>query len=424
MKKITRRGFGRIAAASALTTVSGLPLFNIAHAAAGKVVVVGGGFGGATAARYLKRFDKSLDVTLIEPAKSFVTCPFSNTVLGGLHDMKFITHGYDGLRSAGITVVHDRATMVAGGKVTLAGGKTLSYDRAVVSPGIDLDWGAVPGYSEAVAETIPHAWKAGPQTILLKKQLEAMRDGGVFVISPPPDPFRCPPGPGERISMVAHYLKTNKPKSKIIVLDPKEKFSKEGLFRQGWDRLYKGMIEYRTVKDDGRVIKVDATNRTLSTDFGETKGDVVNFIPAQKAGAIAAESGLTDNSGWCPIDLLTFESTLKKGIHVIGDSAIANPMPKSGFSANTQAKVVAAAIAAILKGGMPGTPKLVNTCYSLIGPNYGISIAAVYGFESGKIISVKNAGGLTPTDANDFHHQQEAAFAEGWYSSISADIWG
>ncbi len=424
MTKYSRRSFAKLAGASALAAAGSIPTFNIASGATAKVVVVGGGFGGATAARYLKRFDKTIDVTMVEPSKSFITCPFSNTVLGGMHDMKFLTHGYDGLKAAGVTIVHDMATNVDGGKVTLASGKTLAYDRAVVSPGIDFKWGAVEGYTEAAAEKIPHAWKAGPQTLLLKKQLEAMPDGGVFIISPPPDPFRCPPGPGERISMIAHYMKTHKPKSKIIALDPKENFSKAGLFKQGWERLYKGMIDYKSVKDDGRVIRVDADKKMLFTDFGEHKADVINFIPAQQAGAIAQAAGLADKSGWCPVHQQTFESTLKKNVHVIGDASIANPMPKSGFSASTQAKVAAAAIATMLKGGTPGTPKFVNTCYSLVAPNYGISIAAVYGYEEGKIVSIKGSGGLTPMDADEFHHEQEAAFAEGWYRSIAADIWG
>lgn len=424
MQKISRRRFARIAAASALGAAASIPAFNIGRAASGRVVVVGGGFGGATAARYLKRFDKSIDVTLVEPATRFVTCPFSNAVIGGLHDMNFITHGYDGIRAAGVTVVHDKATMIDGGKVTLASGKVLPYDRAVVSPGVDFKWNEVEGYSEAMAATVPHAWKAGDQTVLLRKQLEAMPDGGVYLISPPPDPFRCPPGPAERISLVAHYFKTHKPKSKIIALDPKDKFSKEALFRQAWTKLYPGMIEYRTVKDDGRVIRVDAKSKMFFTDFGDYKGDVLNFIPAQQAALIAHVSGLADETAWCPVEPLTFESTLKKNIHVIGDAAISNPMPKSGFSANTQAKVVAAAIAALLKGASPGAPKFVNTCYSLVAPDYGISIAAVYGYENGKMISIHGAGGLTPMDADDAHHQQEAAYTEGWYQSISSDIWG
>ncbi|MDA0997594.1 MAG: FCSD flavin-binding domain-containing protein [Proteobacteria bacterium] len=421
---ISRRRFGHMVGAGSLAVLAGIPAVNIAHGAAAKVVVVGGGFGGATAARYLKRFDNSLDVTLVEPDHKFITCPFSNSVIGGLHDMAYITKGYDGLRAAGVKVIHDRATMVDAGTVTLLSGAQFPYDRAVVSPGVDFKWTAVEGYSEAAAEKIPHAWQAGRQTVLLRKQLQAMPDGGIFLMSAPPNPFRCPPGTGERISLVAHYFKTHKPKSKIIVLDPKDNFSKEDLFRQAWARRYKGMIDYHKVEDDGRVIRVDAEANTFFTDFGAYKGDVANFIPAQKAGAIAVASGLTDETAWCPIDPLTFESPRQKNVHVIGDAAIANPMPKSGFSANTQAKIVAAAVVELLQGRQPGAPKLINTCYSLVAPDYGISIAAVYGYEKGNLVSIHDAGGLTPMDADAKHLEREAAFTESWYRSISADIWG
>ncbi len=294
--------------------------------------------------------------------------------------------------------------------------------RLIVSPGIDFKWGAVEGAEEAIIDKLPHAWKAGEQTTLLRRQLEAMPDGGVFVISPPVNPFRCPPGPGERISLVAHYFKQHKPRSKIIALDPKEKFSKEGLFRQGWTELYGDMIEYRTLNDDGRVARVDAANMTLHTDFDSVRGDVINFIPPQQAGAIARDAGLADNTGWCPVHQADFESTLVPGVHVIGDASIAAPMPKSGFAASTQAKVCAAAIVAKLRGDSPGEPKFVNTCYSLVAPDYGISVAAVYNLADGKIVAVKGAGGLSPMEADHSFRQQEADYARGWYDSITQDI--
>lgn len=421
---ISRRTFTRLAGAAAGVGLLGLP--RVALGAGANVVVVGGGFGGATAAKYLRRFDASVNVTLIEPAKQFVTCPFSNTVLGGLNTMDKITHGYDGLAGHGVKVVHDMVTAIDAAKktVTLAGGDTLAYDRLVVSPGIDFRFDAIEGYDEATAETIPHAWKAGPQTALLRKQLEAMPDGGVFVIAPPDNPFRCPPGPGERISMVAHYFKTSKPKSKIIALDPKKGFSKQGLFVAGWEKLYPGMIEYRNVEKDGKVVRVDAKEMTLHTDFGKVKGDVINVIPPQKAGKIAEVAGLADASGWCPVNQQTFESTLHPGIHVLGDASIGSPMPKSGFSASSQAKVCAAAIVAMLKGEAPGTPKFVNTCYSLVAPDYGISVAAVYDFKDGKIVAVKGAGGLSPSDAPDSFRRREADYANGWYDSVTRDIFG
>lgn len=422
MTKLNRRSFNKLLAASAASTTLAAPF--VARGATAKVVVVGGGFGGATAAKYLRRFDSQLEVTLVEPAETFVTCPFSNTVIGGLNPLSRISHGYDGLRGHGITVVHDTASAIDGGgkEVRLGGGGRLAYDKVIVSPGIDFKWGAVEGAEEAIIDRIPHAWKAGPQTTLLRQQLEAMPDGGVFVISPPVNPFRCPPGPGERISLVAHYFKQHKPKSKIIVLDPKEGFSKEGLFRQGWAELYGDMIEYRKLNDDGRVARVDAANMTLYTDFDEVKGDVINFIPPQYAGRVARESGLADSSGWCPVEQADFESTQVADVHVIGDASIASPMPKSGFAASTQAKVCAAAIVAKLNGESPSAPKFVNTCYSLVAPDYGISVAAVYNYEGGKIVAVEGAGGLSPTEADHTFRQQEADYAYGWYDSITQDI--
>ena len=426
MKKITRRSFNRMMGVGATGAVASLAAPSIVSAAGAKVVVIGGGFGGATAAKYLKRFDSSLDVTMVEPNTHFVTCPFSNTVIGGMNNIRFITQNFDGLKKAGVNVVHDLAVNVdaAGKQVQLASGKSLSFDRCIVSPGIDFRWGTVEGVTEDIVNTIPHAWKAGPQTQLLRAQLEAMDDGGTFIISPPPNPFRCPPGPGERISLVANYFKTYKPKSKILVLDPKKKFSKQGLFKEGWAKLYPGMIEYRNIDNDGVVRRVDAVGKTLHTDFGQYKGDVINFIPAQKAGKIARDSGLADKSGWCPVDQKTFESKLQKGVHVIGDASIASPMPKSGFAASTQAKVCAAAVAAMLKGETPGTPKFVNTCYSLVSPSYGISVAMVYGYDGSKITKIKGSGGLSPSGADDTFRELEAQYADGWYRSIAKDIWG
>ncbi len=427
MTEFTRRGFNK--GLGAAGTLGALSLTRIAPAhAAGKVqvAVVGGGFGGATAAKYIKRFDPAIGVTLVEPSKRFVTCPFSNTVIGGINSIDTITHGYDALRALGVEVVHDRATAVDGAKrqVRLAGGGVIGFDRCIVSPGIDFRWETVEGLDESTAMQIPHAWKAGAQTLLLRKQLEAMPDGGVFVISPPVNPFRCPPGPAERISLVANYFTKAKPRSKILVLDPKEKFSKEALFEEAWAALYPGMIEYRNLDDDGLVREVDPASRTLYTDFGEETGDVVNFIPAQKAGQIAEVSGLTDRTEWCPIDQRTFESTLHPGVHVIGDACISAPMPKSGFSASTQAKVCAEAVVNLLRGRAPGAPKLINTCYSLVNETYGISVAAVYGYEDGKIVKIEGSGGLSPLGADASYRRKEADYTRGWYESISRDIWG
>lgn len=427
MTKLTRRGFNK--GLGATTALGALSLSGVAPAFAARtaqVVVVGGGFGGATAAKYIKRFDPGISVTLVEPSKQFVTCPFSNTVIGGINSIDYITQNYDALKGMGVEVVHASAAAVDGAKkeVRLAGGDGIGFDRCIVSPGIDFRWETIEGLDPSTVDRIPHAWKAGPQTLLLRKQLEAMPDGGVFVISPPVNPFRCPPGPGERISLVANYFTRAKPKSKIIALDPKKKFSKEGLFKEAWDALYPGMIEYRNVDEDGLVRRVDPASRTLYTDFGEVIGNVVNFIPSQKAGKIAADSGLADKTEWCPVNQQTFESTLVPGVHVVGDASIAAPMPKSGFAASTQAKVCADAVVKLLKGEAPGTPKFVNTCYSLVNETYGISVAMVYGYEAGKIIKVEGSGGLSPSGADAKFRRKEADYARGWYESISHDIWG
>jgi sulfide dehydrogenase [flavocytochrome c] flavoprotein subunit len=326
-----------------------------------------------------------------------------------------------------VNVIADRVVSVdaAKGTVKLGGGKTIGYDRLVVAPGIDFKYDAIPGYSQKIAESkMPHAWQAGPQTLLLQRQLHAMKNGGTVVICPPDNPFRCPPGPYERASLIAHYLKKNKPKSKIIILDAKEKFSKQGLFTKGWERLYPGMIEWHSSTGGGKVLGVNAGTMTLETDLGAVKGDVINIIPAQKAGKLAFDAGLTNEKGWCPVHPSSFESTLHKGVHVVGDACIAGAMPKSGFAASSQGKVAAAAIINLLNGKEPAPPSLVNTCYSLIGPEYGISVAGVYQFAASGIVEIPGSGGLTPADASDDQLHQEALFAEGWYTNISRDIWG
>jgi len=311
----------------------------------------------------------------------------------------------------------------AGKKVTLDGGETLQFDACVVSPGIELKFEAIKGYSAEAAEKMPHAWKAGPQTTLLRQQLEAMADGGVVIIAAPADPFRCPPGPYERASLVAHYLKKHKPKSKVLILDAKEKFAKQGLFMEGWKALYGDMIEWVPASKEGKVVRVDPATNTVWAGELETehKGAVVNIIPPQSAGKVAIASGLADDKGWCPINPATFESTLQKGVYVIGDSSIAAPMPKSGYSANSQAKVAASAIAAALNGTAAPTPAFTNTCYSLIGPDFGISVAGVYKIADGKLISVEGSGGVSVANASPAVRKREATYAHSWYNNIVAD---
>jgi len=429
MSRITRRNFVlSVGAVSAATSVLGWPAIGQAKASGGRVVVIGGGFGGATCAKYLRRLSTDIEVTLVERDANFITCPLSNAVLGGLYDMDFITHDYKALRDEyGVKVVHDSAVDIDpdAKKVRLAGGSKLKYDRLVVSPGIDLQWDAIEGYNEAASATLPHAWQAGEQTMILRRQLEAMPDGGVVIIAPPPNPFRCPPGPYERASLIAHYLKNNKPRAKILIFDAKAKFSKQPLFEQGWQALYPGMIEWISETDGGAIDGVDVKAMTVRPTFGEPqRGDVVNVIPPQKAGAIAEVAGLTNDSGWCPIDQRTFESRVQKHIHVIGDAAIANPMPKSGYAASSQGKVCATAIVAGLSGQDLPEPSYVNTCYSLVGPDYGISVAAVYRLGDDGIAAVEGAGGVSPKDADAAFRLAESRYAVGWYQSITSDIWG
>jgi sulfide dehydrogenase [flavocytochrome c] flavoprotein subunit len=420
-----RQTLGLLGGASAGLLSLSMPA--IAQGQAGRVVVVGGGFGGATAAKYIKRGNPKLQVTLVEPAKRFYTCPFTNLHFGGLRTFEQQGHGYDELRGLGVQVVHELAKDVDNKKktVTLAGGRTLNYDKLVLSPGIDIRWGALAGYDEAAAQLAPHAWQAGPQTHLLKKQLDSMPDGGLFILSAPANPFRCPPGPYERISMVAHYFKTKKPKSKILVLDAKDAFSKQGLFQDGWKKFYGEMVEWVPLAKDGKVVKVDAKNLEVETEFGKKhKAAVLNIVPPQKAGAIADRAGVTDSSGWVPIKPQTFESTQVAEIYVVGDATAAAPMPKSGFVANAQAKVAAANILASISGKPAPQPAWLNTCYSLIAPDYGISVANVYTVADGKLIEMKDTGGVSPRQASDDFRKLEAQYGVAWYNAIAQDAWG
>ena len=427
---LNRRDFVKATGAIAAVGVLGVPA--IALGEGKKVVVVGGGTGGATAAKYIKMADESIDVTIIEPNKDYYTCYLSNEVLSGERTLDQIKQGYDGLKARGIKVVHEAATGIdADKKVVKTTGGEYPYDRCVVSPGISLLYDKIEGYSEEVAQKLPHAWKAGEQTKLLRGQLEAMADGGVVIITTPPNPFRCPPGPYERASQIAMYLKEHKPKSKVLILDTNQTFSKQGLFTQGWERLYgfgtdNALIEWQP-GPDAAVVSVNPADMLVETGFGdEVKGAVINVIPPQAAGKIALDAGLADDSGWCPVDKKSFESTKVPGVHVIGDAAIATAMPKSAYSANSQAKVAAAAIIALLNGEEPGVPSYVNTCYSIIGKDYGISVAAVYKLseDGSEIAGVEGAGGLTPTDAPDFALAREVQYAHSWYNNIVHDIFG
>jgi NADPH-dependent 2,4-dienoyl-CoA reductase/sulfur reductase-like enzyme len=389
-----------------------------------RVVVIGGGFAGASAARAIKQINPRTLVSLVESNRTFTACPFSNLVIGGLRELPAQQFGYDKISASGIEVVFGTATAVdaAARSVAVEGGAKLSYDRLVVAPGIDIRWGALPGYTEAAAEAMPHAWRAGEQTLLLRRQLEAMPDGGVVVMSAPANPFRCPPGPYERASLIAHYLKTHKPRSKLIILDAKDSFSKQRLFQDAWKELYPDHLEWVALSKGGRVTSVDPAAKLLITEFSEHKATVANVIPPQKAGRLAEVAGVADQTGWCPIDPVSFESKRVPNVHVVGDATIAGGMPKSAFSANAQAKVAAAAIVRLLGGQAPIQPKLINTCYSLVAPNYGISIAGVYEPANGVLTDVPGAGGVSAVDAPRSVRVQEALFADGWFNTITSEI--
>ncbi len=393
----------------------------LSKSAGRRVVVVGGGFGGTIAAKYIRMMDKSIEVVLIEPKKEYVSCPFSNLYIGGkLKDLSSLSIGYDKLAANhGIKLVHDMVTAVDAAKktVTVSGG-TIDYDRLVMSPGIDFRTEEIEGYDLATTPLVmPHAWQAGPQTLLLRKQLVDMPDGGTVVITVPLSPFRCPPGPYERTNMIAMYLKEFKPKSKIVVLDANPDITSKGaLFRKGWKKHYDGMIQYRSAQ---KVTAIDASKRSVFIEgIEEVKGDVVNVIPPQRAGQIARVAGLIGpDKAWCPVDATTFESTLQKNIHVIGDASSAGAMPKSGYSANSEAKVCATNIVALMNGKETTELSGINTCYSAISAKETVSVAGVYTVKEGNIISVPGSGGVSP-DLSEV----ETVYASSWMKNILTEM--
>ena len=386
-----------------------------------RVVVIGGGFGGATAAKYIRLWDPSIDVVLVERDASFVSCPISNLVLGGFTGMADITRGYDGLQRHGVQVVRDEATAVDPSKkiVRLARGGDITYERLIVSPGIDFTFGDVAGYEAALQDgTVLHAWKAGPQTVALRRQLEEMRDGGVYILSVPLAPYRCPPGPYERASMVAAYFKQAKPRSKVLVLDANpDVTSKAGLFKRAWSDLYGGILEFR---GNSRAVAVDGKSRTVKLELEDVKGDVLNVVPPHRAGDIAAKSGLiTTNNRWCDVDWRTMESKAVKGVHVLGDATLsASGMPKSGSMANNHAKIAAAAIVELLNGRAPQPVKIINTCYSFVSQKEGIRVSSVHEWDAGQgtLVPVKGSGGVSAARS-----EAEGTYAWSWARTIWAD---
>ncbi len=389
-----------------------------------RVVVVGGGAGGATAARYIAKDSKgAIDVTLIEPTRTYYTCFFSNLYLGGFKEIGDIGHTYGGLAAGGVNVVHDWAVGVDrdAKTVSLAGGATLPYDKLILSPGIDFVDGAVEGWDVSAQNKMPHAYKAGSQSELLKAQLAAMPEGGVFAMVAPPNPYRCPPGPYERVSMVAHFLKQNNPTAKIIVADPKPKFSKMALFQEGWANHYEGMVDW--IGDDfgGGNVSVDPDAMTVTIDGEVTKVDVCNVIPAMKAGRIAELAGVTDGN-WAPVNAADMSTKADADVYVLGDASQQGDMPKSGFSANSQAKVCANAVRGALTGSKVFPAKFSNTCWSLIAPNDGVKVGATYEATPEKIAKVD--GFISQTGESADVRKATYVESEGWYTGITNDMMG
>ena len=391
-----------------------------------KVVVIGGGAGGATAARYLAKDSAgALDVTLVEANPIYTTCFFSNLYIGGFREFESLQHGYDKMAAGGVTVINEMATGVdrAAKTVTLAGGQDLPYDRLILSPGIDFKEGSVAGWShETHAEIMPHAYKAGPQTQLLKAMVESMPQGGTFAMVAPPNPYRCPPGPYERISMVAHVLKNSNPTAKILVLDPKDKFSKQAVFEEGWAKHYDGMISWIGPEFGGAAVEVRPETMEVVVDGEVTKVDACNVIPGQMAGKIAAIAGVTDDKGWAPVDPYSMKSKIDQNVFVLGDSAAQGDMPKSGFAANSQAKVAAMTVRAELTGSKAFPAKYTNTCWSLLAPEDGVKVGASYEPTAEKIASMDSFVSATGEDAA----LRKATYEEslGWYAGITADMFG
>lgn len=426
MTKLTRRNFNFLASASlgALAT----PLFApaVIGQAKPKLVVVGGGPAGATAARYVQKDSEGkVDVTLIEPHSSFTTCFFSNLYVGGYRDLNSITHIYDGVRKAGVRVFHEAAASIDREKrqVLMHRGESYAYDRLVVAPGIDIKFDSVPGYSEAAAGVMPHAWKPGEQTELLVRKLNALNDGDTIVMVAPPNPYRCPPGPYERVSMFAHVLKQKgHTKSKIIVLDPKPNFSKQALFLEGWEKHYPGMIEWQDPKIHGGIKGVDPSTGEVKTDLATYKAALANIIPAQMAGKIARDAGLADQTGFCPIDPETMKSKMDPNVFVVGDACIPGDMPKSAFSANSQAKVAAMVIRGELTGSRIFPARYSNTCWSLIETDDNVKVGGNYEPGEGRIKAVTTFVSQKG-EAADLRKQNYKE-SEDWYASIISDMFG
>jgi len=422
---INRRTLLKSTMAAAASAAMASPAVR-AQSAGPRVVVIGGGFGGASCARALRKADPRLAVTLVEQNRTYVASPMSNAVIAGLREPSQQEFGYDKLSHDGITVALAAATKIDphARSITLADGKSLAYDRLVLSPGIDFRWNAIQGYDEAASAVIPHAYRGGDQIALLRRQLDAMDDGGTVVIAAPVNPARCPPAPYERAGIIAYYLKTKKPRSKVIVLDAKDSFTMQKQFEEAWNALYPGMVEWVSVSSGGALTSVDAKTRTLATDFDKYEATVANVIPPQKAGRLAELAGVADRTGWCPVDPATFESKLQPNIHVIGDAAIAGAMPRSAAAATSQAKICANAIVALLGGKTPAAPTLTSICFSLLAPDYAISQRGTYRVVDGQYNESDPGIIVSPLAAAPAVRSGEAKDAGAWYADTTAGVFG
>ncbi|KJC60812.1 cytochrome C [Bradyrhizobium sp. LTSPM299] len=389
-----------------------------------RVAVIGGGFGGAACARALRRLDRKLQITLIEPNTTFTACPLSNEVIAGLRELSAQQFTYDAVVADGIAVVAQAAKKVDAQARTIGFGdaSTLSYDRLILAPGIELRFDALPGYDEAASAQMPHAWKAGEQTMLLRRQLESMDDGGLVVIAVPAAPLRCPPAPYERASLIAHYLKARKPRSKVLVLDAKDTYSQQKLFENTWKELYPGMIERVALSQGGRVTSVNPATNEIVTDFGNYTAAVANVIPPQKAGRIAEIAGAADHTGWCPIDPVSFASKLVPDVHVIGDACIAGGIPKSASAASAQGKACAAAIVNALAGKALEMPRLDGACYNTVAPGYAFSLKGIYQPKQDQYAESEVT--TSPVEASREVRHREAEQALEWFKTITGDAFG
>ena len=421
MSHLTRRQFLSLAA-----IVGSCGYYVIKQETRKKVVIIGGGASGVIAAKYIRKANSSIDVTLIEQNKHYYTCFMSNEVLSGMRTMQSIKYNYEHVsREYGINMLYNTAIAIdpIAKTVRLQNGDSIAYDRLIVSPGIDFKWKSLKPYDTNI---IPHAWKAGTQTVILRQQLEAMKNGETAIITVPPKPFRCPTAPYERASQIAYYFKHHKPKSKVLILDANATFSKQALFFEAWQKLYgygtdKSIIEWHNV-GTVQAVNIEKKRVTMGDFEDEYTGAVLNIIPPQTAGKIAIESGLTDNSGWCPIHPKTFESRLHKEIHVIGDACMAHPMPKSAHSANSQAKICAEAVISALQEKEMAKPSYNNTCYSIAGKEFAMSVTTIYHVNNEKIQVYKNATGQSPLNASVEYRKSEVAYAYSWYNNITQDM--